>query len=393
MGRSQFAKKARRSSKPAQATSSTPTKLPTAEQLIERAHDLLAQSNFQDAIQVLLAALALDENNLEVKELLGVAELEGGDVEQGRQYLLQLFPPHTSATPSQPSPYLYLAQSAEDPTEALKYYTLAVELIESKLSSDKSKNGPSGEEELRQQAVDALVAMIEIWMSDLCMEEGAESQCETLISRALELDPTNPEVRLSLASIRMSQARSDDAKQVVISLYTELQNKEPFDETLPSLPARLHLIRLLLEHEKHLQALEMLTTVREEDELLVEGAYLEGWALYLRAQYLASNPPASIQTTEDGEAQVDGPAGMSAAECLEEASASLFECAKLYTDQDYDDEGIGAHVAELLKELEEKGVKPVRLEEDEDEEAMDGDGAVEGDWEDLEEGGKDVDMA
>ena len=77
---------------------------------------------------------------------------------------------------------------------------------------------------------------------------------------------------------------------------------------------------------------------------------------------------------------------MTADECLSESMASLLECAKLFTEQDYVDEGIGKHVAELLEELEKKGVEPAEPEDEEE-------GAAEGDWEDVQDGQGDVKMA
>jgi hypothetical protein len=152
------------------------------------------------------------------------------------------------------------------------------------------------------------------------------------------------------------------------------------DEGLPALPARLLLSRLLLEHTLHIPALEILTTVREEDSLNVEGAYLEGWAFDLRAEALRENP--SQQATADEE----GFERLSADECLSESMRSLLECANLFTEQDYEDEGIGKHVAELLEELEKKGVKPAEPEEEEEE-------GEEGDWEEAQDDEGDVKMA
>ena len=157
------------------------------------------------------------------------------------------------------------------------------------------------------------------------------------------------------------------------------------DESLPALPARLLLSRLLLEHALHIPALEILGTVREEDGLNVEGAYLEGWAFNLRAEALQeSSTVAGIQeTTEDDEES--GLEKLTADECLSESMRSLLECAKLFTEQDYEDEGIGKHAAELLEELEKKGVKPAEPEEEPEE-------GEDGDWEDMDKQG-DVKMA
>jgi hypothetical protein len=89
------------------------------------------------------------------------------------QHLLRLFPPHASQPPQHPSPYLYLAQTAADPHEALGYYSTAAAMIENKLKAVSSAplsagaEGEDDESETRAMGVRALVAMIEIWMSDL----------------------------------------------------------------------------------------------------------------------------------------------------------------------------------------------------------------------------------
>ncbi len=54
--------------------------------LQDKAHTLLAQSNFELAIRFLSRALEMDAGNLEARELLGVAELEGGDEEVKEVY-------------------------------------------------------------------------------------------------------------------------------------------------------------------------------------------------------------------------------------------------------------------------------------------------------------------
>lgn len=87
------------------------------------------------------------------------------------QHLLHLFPPHTTESPSSPSPYLYLAQCAPDPQEALGYYSTAAALLEKEIATQFTNGQMAGASEegegMKKMAVTALVAMIEIWMSDL----------------------------------------------------------------------------------------------------------------------------------------------------------------------------------------------------------------------------------
>lgn len=141
---------------------------------------------------------------------------------------------------------------------------------------------------------------------------------------------------------------------------------------------RLQFSRLLLEHNLHLEALDVISTVREEDSLEVEAAYLEGWAWHLRAEAVRADPSLLYQVREGGEAKgakdwsdMDADSDiddlpLTADECLSESMRALLECAKLYTEQEYPDEGIGSHVADLLKDLEERGTKPAVHEVEED---------------------------
>jgi hypothetical protein len=50
-----------------------------------QAHAYLGQSNFEQAINSLALALDIEPENREAKEILGIAEIEGGDVDKGRE--------------------------------------------------------------------------------------------------------------------------------------------------------------------------------------------------------------------------------------------------------------------------------------------------------------------
>jgi hypothetical protein len=56
--------------------------------LTAQAHAYLGQSNFEQAINSLALALDIEPANREAKEILGIAEIEGGDVDKGREVSL-----------------------------------------------------------------------------------------------------------------------------------------------------------------------------------------------------------------------------------------------------------------------------------------------------------------
>lgn len=47
------------------------------------------------------------------------------------------------------------------------------------------------------------------------MEPEAEQNCESLLNLAIQADPSNVEVLQSMASVRMSQQRPDDARKCI----------------------------------------------------------------------------------------------------------------------------------------------------------------------------------
>lgn len=178
----------------------------------------------------------------------------------------------------------------------------------------------------------------------ISFEPQASTECDALIARALAIDPNDIDALLTLSSIRMSQSKTDEAKQVILQvsrLVMEIIDRidkaeeqgEAAVETddielngigrdrLPAIPTRHLLTRLLLEHHFYVEALRVNDSVRSEDELDVEGCYLEGWAWYCRGE--------AIEAGEQDGAQDKLPeedALPSKAECWTEALGSLKEC-------------------------------------------------------------------
>jgi cytochrome c-type biogenesis protein CcmH/NrfG len=59
------------------------------------------------------------------------------------------------------------------------------------------------------------------------MEPEAEQNCDQLLALALQIDPSNPEVLQCLASVRMSQQREADAKDLVLRAWSLWKDLPP----------------------------------------------------------------------------------------------------------------------------------------------------------------------
>ena len=116
------------------------------------------------------------------------------------------------------------------------------------------------------------------------MEPEAEQQCDSLIRLALQTDPSNPEALQTLASIRMSQERTEEAKQYAEQSWALWKDLDPDSPLLPAIPARLGLTKIFLELSLWASALIILQEVLAADDQNVDAWYLEGWCFYLMAE-------------------------------------------------------------------------------------------------------------
>ncbi|CAI6796579.1 AIF_HP2_G0052200.mRNA.1.CDS.1 [Saccharomyces cerevisiae] len=80
-----------------------------------------------------------------------------------------------------------------------------------------------------EKIVGGLLSVIEIWMTDLCMEPNAEEQCEELIQKAMELtEGKSPETWSTLGSIKISQQKFGEAYEAFSQAWNffELKKQE-----------------------------------------------------------------------------------------------------------------------------------------------------------------------
>ncbi|KAJ2914070.1 hypothetical protein MD484_g6335, partial [Candolleomyces efflorescens] len=349
---------------------------PSISALLEKAQALIVQCDYELASKFVQRILERDPSNVEAKEMLGVALLETGEIEQAKQAFQSLVPPNPNA-PAVPPPsaYLYLAQlSEDDPRTALDYYKSAVILLMGQLKGkEKAADGTGSDDELeiKSNIVRALVGQVEIWMDpqyDLCFEPEAEKTCEDLLNLALQTDPNNPEALQTFASVKMSQQKPEDAKQCLEQAWSVWKDCEPDDPKLPPIPTRLNLVKLFIELALYTPALLVLHGIMSSDDQDVEAWYLEGWCFYLMSEQAKESGGTYDELTWEELAK-------DSRDCLE-------TCQVLHKNQDHPDKPILEHVQELISNLEALGVKPSPADEGEDG----------GDWEEVDSEDDDGDI-
>src|SRR2546430_874017 len=101
---------------------------------------------------------------------------------------------------------------------------------------------------------------------------------------ALMVAPASPEPLQTLASVRISQLRIDDARAALARSLELWKDLTPEDPGVPGFPMRVSLARLLLEAEMEDEAIEVLERLVGEDDESVEVWYLGGWGLYIMGE-------------------------------------------------------------------------------------------------------------
>ncbi|KAL4773053.1 hypothetical protein BDW60DRAFT_216246 [Aspergillus nidulans var. acristatus] len=202
--------------------------------------------------------------------------------------------------------------------------------------------------------------------------EDAESRCENLITEALLVQPSSPEVLQTLASIRISQLREDDARAALSRSLELWKDLPPEDPHIPDFPTRISLSRLLMEVSMLLEALEVLERLILEDDQSVEAWYLGGWCLQLLAEIgeAPRDPEAESNETPESKRHAS----------LVASREWLKQSLTLYDLVQYEDERLKEHALEIVEAMN----KELGEEIEDDSNVEDGEGEGEEEWEGIE---------
>lgn len=296
-------------------------------------------------------------------ELLGEIHVELGDPESARQTFLQAAALDPEATLPEdegggPDKFLWLAQlSEEGGKDSVSWFEKGCTALRREISE--AQDTAHTDEDLMvvatnlQKLANALCGAAEVYMTDLSWEEDAEARCEALVTEACFVAPENPEPLQTLASVRISQERMEEARSALTKSLELWSDLPPEDPDVPDFPTRISLSRLLMEAELEEKAIDVLDRLVIEDDSSVEAWYLGGWCLYLIAQ-----KQAKAEDMEESEQTAT----------LKSSRRWLRRALRLYTALDYEDERLREHAEELVQGLA-KQLPPE--EEDEHEEDVD----------------------
>lgn len=345
--------------------------------------DLLAEAalklqngNIEDAVKPAKKALKLVDvespEALLALNLLGEIHVELGDIDSARQYFLQAAAiDEDGSVPEElgggAEKFLWLAQLSEeggqDSVDWFEKGAMSLRLqIDGLLSTGKlNAEGEAQMTEKTRKLAVALCGVVEVYMTDLSWEEDAEQKCEALVTEATLVAPLFAEPWQTLANVRISQQRIDDARAALKRSLDLWKDLPPENTIVPDFPTRVSLARLLMEADLDVEAIEVLERLVGEEDSSVEVWYLGGWGLYI----LGEKQKNKEVKVENGDGESWRVSWISSRQWLDHSL-------RLFKQQDYEDERLGEHAKELLALINAE-LGGVSVEEEED-----GDG-----WEDA----------
>lgn len=151
-----------------------------------------------------------------------------------------------------------------------------------------------------------IAAIVEIWMTDLCMLPQAEAECEKWTQTLSEMCSENPETHSIIASVRISQQKLEAAvkeieiswqlfqkkKQALEDIANTNQNIDPDEVEMMYIEMYQPIVTLAkyaIECGHFELAADIASSARDINEEGVEAMYVEGFANYLEALRIQNN--------------------------------------------------------------------------------------------------------
>jgi len=253
----------------------------TISALLKKADDLVEQFEYDGAERFYEKALQMEPNNTTILDSYAYVKLELDKLEDAQQ----LFKRSIELSPNENHvKYMSFAQTLQG-SDALSCFAKGIELMYQEIKNLENQNEFEKLIGLKREISVGLSSMAEIYLTDACFEDCAESECERLLQEALSIDPSNPDPLQTLASVRLSQHRSEDALQLLNKSFEIWKDSEE----MPSYELRHSTAKLFLEMEQFDSAIDIWEILLLEDDSFAEVHYFLGLA------YRTTDPKTSLE--------------------------------------------------------------------------------------------------
>lgn len=331
----------------------------SVQQLLEKTQEYMDSFDFDMAGLFCQRALDVDSNNLQALDMLGHICSELGDMQKAKSVFLRAIELSPDVGHSK---YMYMGQ-IHSGQEAVDYYTRGIQVLLSALEKQETvaqagAAGTTDEDDEVPSTKDVSVAycsLAEIYLTDLCMEEGAADKCREFIEKALQYHHDNPEALQLMSSYLFSTERNQEGKEYLlksVGMWLPAQKQsaasssadEEMQNEIPPYESRITTAKLLIESEEYEMAVDVLEGLLEEDDEVVQVWYLSGWVCYLqwekaKKQLEREGSEASEEIKEEWTALQDA------------ARSYLTKAKKLHSKLRCDDRPMLEHAEQLLGEL------------------------------------------
>jgi len=336
------------------------------EELYAAALGFIEQQRPEEALQQAEKLYKVVQNRsiteaLPALNLLGEISVELGAVDEARVYFeeaVKLDPQGTvgGALADGAEKFLWLAQLAEEGgQQSVMWFEKGAQALMNEIAALESGQAIALDEEAllllrvekKRKLANALCGIVEVYMTDLSWEDDAEARCENLITQAMAAeDETSPETLQTLASVRLSQEKKEDAQAALTRSMSAWKDLDPEDSAIPDFATRISLSRLLMEAELESNAMDVLERLVSEDDESVEAWYLGGWCQHLIAKKTEQgdvSPAAAKMTDAEHEANLE--------KIYRGSRRWLRTALKLSKLLEYEDERLMQHAEELVAGL------------------------------------------
>lgn len=336
--------------------------------LLDDAETLLNVGKVDEAVSMAENALEItgEGGDFELRALnfLGIVSIEAGDIDEAKEYFEKAVKLDADGTLDEkigggPEKFLFLAElSEEGGQDSVTWFERGAGALRKQIQAlsdiaTKTTDQQASLEEKQEKLGGVLCAVAEVYMTDLSWEEDAEQRCEALVTEAMLVAPSSPETWQTVANVRISQERTDEARNALKKSLEIWQDLPPEDPAVPPFPTRIALARLLLETDLMEDALTVLERLVTDDDESIEAWYLGGWGLYIAGEKLRE-----ANKNDDGWRDT-----------WRSARRWLAQALKLYDIQEYEDDRLGEHAIELVESINKEIGEPEEGEEDWDEES------------------------